>query len=293
MSARRIVIMGAAGRDFHNFNVVFRDRDDARVVAFTATQIPDIADRRYPAVLAGPRYPDGIPIVAEERLEELAASGGFDEAVFSYSDVSHQHVMEQASRILALGADFRLLGADPTMLRSKHPVVAVCAVRTGSGKSQTTRRVAGALKEIGRRPVVVRHPMPYGELAAQRVQRFATLEDMRRQRCTLRALAAEVEPVTLALRFPQIARAVRESTTTNLPLSFLPDLIDYAAALDYGDIAAVVFGYPYYAPELDFRNLPMVDPERIRWKVQSALAAVETAAGAADLAEECEVLPAR
>ena len=116
---------------------------------------------------------------------------------------------------------------------------------------------------------------------------------MRRQRCTLRALAAEVEPVTLALRFPQIARAVRESTNTNLPLSFLPDLIDYAAALDYGDIAAVVFGYPYYAPELDFRNLPVVDPERIRRKVQSALTAVETAAGAADLAEECEVLPAR
>ena len=121
MSVRKIVIMGAAGRDFHNFNVVFRDRDDVRVTAFTATQIPDIAGRRYPAELAGPRYPDGIPIYGEERLEELAAAEGFDEAVFSYSDVSHQHVMEQASRIVALGADFRLLGADVAMLRSRAP----------------------------------------------------------------------------------------------------------------------------------------------------------------------------
>jgi predicted GTPase len=177
--------MGAAGRDFHNFNTVFRDRDDVRVVAFTATQIPDIAGRRYPAVLAGPRYPDGIPIVAEERLEELAADAGFDEAVFSYSDVSHQHVMEQASRVVALGADFRLLGADATMLRSSRPVVAVCAVRTGCGKSQTTRRVAAVLQDLGRRPVVVRHPMPYGDLAAQRVQRFATLGDLRRHNCTI------------------------------------------------------------------------------------------------------------
>ena len=193
VSVRKIVIMGAAGRDFHNFNVVFRDRDDVRVTAFTATQIPDIAGRRYPAALAGPRYPDGIPVYGEERIEELAAAEGFDEAVFSYSDVSHQHVMEQASRIVALGADFRLLGAEAAMLRSRRPVVAVCAVRTGCGKSQTARKVAAIMKALGRRPVVVRHPMPYGDLAAQRVQRFATLEDMRRQRCTIEEME-EYEP---------------------------------------------------------------------------------------------------
>ena len=193
MSARTVVIMGAAGRDFHNFNVVFRDRDDVRVAAFTAAQIPDIAGRRYPPELAGPRYPRGIPIVEEDGLEELAASEGFDEAVFSYSDVSHQHVMELASRIVALGADFRLLGAEAAMLRSRRPVVAVCAVRTGCGKSQTARRAAAALKALGRRPVVVRHPMPYGDLAAQRVQRFATLEDMNRQRCTIEEME-EYEP---------------------------------------------------------------------------------------------------
>jgi len=193
VSARTVVIMGAAGRDFHNFNVVFRDRDDVRVAAFTAAQIPDIAGRRYPPELAGPRYPRGIPIVEEDGLEELAASEGFDEAVFSYSDVSHQHVMELASRIVALGADFRLLGAEAAMLRSRRPVVAVCAVRTGCGKSQTARRAAAALKALGRRPVVVRHPMPYGDLAAQRVQRFATLEDMNRQRCTIEEME-EYEP---------------------------------------------------------------------------------------------------
>jgi len=193
MAARNIVIMGAAGRDFHNFNCVFRDRADVRVVAFTATQIPDIAGRRYPPDLAGRLYPDGIPIVAESTLEELFVAGPIHEAVFSYSDVSHQHVMEQASRVMALGADFRILGATETMLRSRIPVVAVCAVRTGSGKSQTTRRVARILKGMGRTPVIVRHPMPYGDLSAQRVQRFQTLEDMRRHRCTIEEME-EYEP---------------------------------------------------------------------------------------------------
>lgn len=185
--------MGAAGRDFHNFNCVFRSSPEAHVVAFTATQIPDIAGRLYPASLAGPLYPKGIPIVAESDLEALFQEHPVDEAVFSYSDVSHQHVMEQASRVAALGADFRLLGARSAMLRSRHPVVAVCAVRTGSGKSQTTRRVARILKKLGRRPVIVRHPMPYGDLEAQRVQRFATVEDMRRQRCTIEEME-EYEP---------------------------------------------------------------------------------------------------
>ena len=162
-------------------------------MAFTATQIPDIAGRLYPASLAGPLYPKGIPIVAESDLEALFQEHPVDEAVFSYSDVSHQHVMEQASRVVALGADFRLLGARSAMLRSRLPVVAVCAVRTGSGKSQTTRRVARILKKLGRRPVIVRHPMPYGDLEAQRVQRFATVEDMRRQRCTIEEME-EYEP---------------------------------------------------------------------------------------------------
>jgi predicted GTPase len=182
---RTIVIMGAAGRDFHNFNCLYRDDPSVRVAAFTATQIPDIAGRRYPPALAGRLYPEGIPIIAESAMEELFAAQRIDEAVFSYSDVSHQRVMEQASRVIALGADFRLLGARPTMIDAKVPVVAVCAVRTGSGKSQTTRRVAEVLRQMGKRPVIVRHPMPYGDLAAQAVQRFATYADMDRQKCTI------------------------------------------------------------------------------------------------------------
>ncbi len=193
MAVRNIVIMGAAGRDFHNFNCVFRNREDVRVIAFTATQIPDIAGRRYPASLAGSRYPQGIPIIPESELEDLCRRERVDEAVFSYSDVSHQFVMEQASRVIALGADFTLLGARPTLLRSRHPVVAVCAVRTGSGKSQTTRRVARILRGLGRTPVIVRHPMPYGDLEKQKVQRFATLDDMQREKCTIEEME-EYEP---------------------------------------------------------------------------------------------------
>jgi predicted GTPase len=185
--------MGAAGRDFHNFNCLFRGNPAVRVAAFTATQIPDIAGRRYPPELAGSLYPEGIPIVAESGMEELFSRQKIDEAVFSYSDVSHQRVMEQASRVIALGADFRLLGAAPTMLAAKVPVVAVCAVRTGSGKSQTTRYVARLLRDMGRKPVIVRHPMPYGDLSAQRVQRFATLQDMQRHKCTIEEME-EYEP---------------------------------------------------------------------------------------------------
>jgi predicted GTPase len=185
--------MGAAGRDFHNFNCVYRDDASVRVVAFTATQIPDIADRRYPPDLAGSLYPQGIPIIAESELEGLFRKEKIDEAVFSYSDVSHQYVMEEASRVIALGADFKLLGARPTMIKSRLPVVAVCAIRTGSGKSQTTRRVAQILKGMGKKPVVIRHPMPYGDLSAQKVQRFATLEDMKRHKCTIEEME-EYEP---------------------------------------------------------------------------------------------------
>ena len=182
---RRVVIAGAAGRDFHNFNVLYRDRGDVDVVAFTATQIPDIDGRVYPPELAGSRYPDGIPILAEEELAELVHSERVDEVVFAYSDVSHEHVMHVGSTALAAGADYRLLAPRGTELTSSKPVVAVCAVRTGSGKSQTTRYVAGLLRESGRRVAVLRHPMPYGDLVRQAVQRFERYEDLDAADCTI------------------------------------------------------------------------------------------------------------
>jgi predicted GTPase len=176
---RRVLIMGAAGRDFHNFNVVYRGSADHEVVAFTATQIPFIEDRTYPAELSGRRYPDGIQIHPESDLDRLIRDLGVDEVAFSYSDVSYQYVMHKASQVMAAGASFVLLGPDDTMLTARVPVVAVCAVRTGSGKSQTARRVAQAIRAAGQTPVVIRHPMPYGNLAGQRVQRFATYQDLR------------------------------------------------------------------------------------------------------------------
>jgi predicted GTPase len=193
----RIVIMGAAGRDFHNFNAVFREDSSSRVVAFTATQIPNIEGRRYPKELAGPLYPDGIPIHPESDLPRLIREEPVDQVVFAYSDVSHETVMHKASLVLACGADFRLIGPKVTMLPAKVPVVSVCAVRTGCGKSQTTRRVAGILRAKGRRVVAVRHPMPYGDLVRQRVQRFAALEDLDRQRCTIEE-REEYEPHIVA-----------------------------------------------------------------------------------------------
>ena len=170
--------MGAGGRDFHDFNVVFRDDPAHQVVAFTAAQIPGIADRVYPATLAGPRYPAGIPIVDEARLAEVVERERVDEVVFAYSDLSHSEVMHRASIALAAGADFRLLGPRATMLRSPKPVIAVCATRTGAGKSQTSRRIAQLVREAGRRVVLVRHPMPYGDLERMRIQRFASLADI-------------------------------------------------------------------------------------------------------------------
>jgi predicted GTPase len=183
--SRRVLIMGAAGRDFHNFNTVYRGDADAEVVAFTATQIPFIDDRSYPASLAGARYPDGIPIHDESELTRLIGELRVDDVVFSYSDVSHEYVMHKASEALAAGANFVLLGPRDTMIEASVPVVAVCAVRTGSGKSQTTRAVAKVLRDAGRRVVAVRHPMPYGDLDAQRVQRFGSLEDLDRSNVTI------------------------------------------------------------------------------------------------------------
>jgi predicted GTPase len=175
---RRVIIVGAAGRDFHNFNVAYRDDESVRVVAFTAAQIPDIEGRRYPPELAGPRYPEGIPIVAEEELADLIRRERVGSVVFAYSDVSHDHVMKIGSRVLAVGADYELLGPDRTMLSSSKPVLSVAAIRTGCGKSPVTRRVALLLQERGKRVVILRHPMPYGDLVRQAVQRFTSLEDI-------------------------------------------------------------------------------------------------------------------
>ncbi|MGQ9490178.1 MAG: cyclic 2,3-diphosphoglycerate synthase [Anaerolineae bacterium] len=185
MSKQKILIMGAAGRDFHNFNTVFRANDNYEVVAFTATQIPNIEGRRYPPELAGERYPQGIPIYPESELTTLIRTLAVDQVVFAYSDISHQYVMTKAATVIAAGADFRLIGPKETMLTSSKPVVAVCAVRTGSGKSQTTRYVANALQRMGKKVVVVRHPMPYGDLVAQKVQRFASYADLDAYNCTI------------------------------------------------------------------------------------------------------------
>ena len=185
MNKTRVLIMGAAGRDFHNFNVYFRDNPDYDVVAFTATQIPNIEGRVYPAKLAGPNYPEGIFIQPESELDKLIYDLKVDQVVFAYSDISHEYVMHKASQVIAAGADFRLLGTANTMLKSSKPVVAVGAVRTGSGKSQTTRRVCDILREMGHQVVAIRHPMPYGDLVKQSCQRFATYEDLDLHDCTI------------------------------------------------------------------------------------------------------------
>jgi predicted GTPase len=185
MPRTKILIMGAAGRDFHNFNAVFRNNPAYEVVAFTAAQIPNIDGRHYPPPLAGELYPQGIPIRSEEELEALIHNQQINQVIFSYSDVAHVEVMHKASRVMACGADFRLLGPEATMLRSNKPVVSVCAVRTGAGKSPVTRKIAWLLREEGLRVAIVRHPMPYGDLAKQAVQRLATFEDLTTADCTI------------------------------------------------------------------------------------------------------------
>jgi len=187
------IIMGAAGRDFHNFNVMYRSNELYEVVAFTATQIPDIEGRVYPTELAGDLYPDGIPIHDESKLESLIKELDIEEIVFSYSDISHEDVMHKASKVIAAGAHFKVLGGSPTMIKSTKPVISVCAVRTGCGKSQTTRRVAEILKNSGKKVAAIRHPMPYGDLAKQAVQRFATLDDLKKHDCTIEEME-EYEP---------------------------------------------------------------------------------------------------
>ncbi len=246
MSARRVLIMGAAGRDFHNFNVCFRDDPAYEVVGFTATQIPNITDRRYPARLAGPRYPDGIPIHEEEQIESLIARLSVDLVVFAYSDVSHEHVMHKGSQVIAAGADFTLLGFDRTSLKSRKPVVSVCAVRTGAGKSQTTRRVCLKLLEHGRKVVAIRHPMPYGDLVKQRVQRFAGFEDLDRYECTIEE-REEYEP------------HIKTGTVVYAG-------VDYAAILAEAENEADVIVWdggnndlPFYKPDVE---IVVADPHR-------------------------------
>jgi predicted GTPase len=193
MTGKKTIIMGAAGRDFHNFNTVFRDNDQYEVVAFTATQIPNIEGRKYPKELAGRLYPDGVPIFPESELQHLIKQLHVDEVVFSYSDVSFGYVMTKASLVMAAGADFKVLGTNLTMLKSNVPVIAVVAVRTGCGKSQTSRKVCKLLREMGKKVVAVRHPMPYGDLVKQRVQRFQTLDDLAKYQCTVEEME-EYEP---------------------------------------------------------------------------------------------------
>ena len=193
MDRKKVVIIGAAGRDFHNFNTYFRGNEEYEVVAFTAAQIPDIDDRKYPAVLAGDLYPEGIPIVAEEELNDLIKKNGIDFCVFSYSDVKYEDVMSIGAQVNAAGASYMMLGADHTMIKSTKPLISICATRTGVGKSQTTRRVIELLMEKGLKVVAIRHPMPYGDLAKQAVQRFAVLEDLEKHECTIEEME-EYEP---------------------------------------------------------------------------------------------------
>lgn len=247
MDRFRTLIMGAAGRDFHNFNVVYRDDRRYEVVGFTAAQIPNIADRRYPRELAGPLYPAGIPIFDEHELAALIGRLAVGQVVFSYSDVSYVYVMHRAAIANAAGADFVLLGPDRTMLKSRKPVVAVCAVRTGAGKSQTTRRIARLLRDRGLKVGVVRHPMPYGDLVAQRVQRFATLADTERHHCTIE----EIEEYEPHLVNGSVVYAG----------------VDYAAILKEAESEADVIlwdggnnDFPFYRPDL---HIVVADPLRL------------------------------
>ena len=244
--AKRILILGAAGRDFHNFNVVFRGNSEYDVVGFTATQIPGIADRRYPMELAGHLYPAGIPIFDERDMEKLIEEHSVDAVVFSYSDISHQNLMHLASRVLASGADFWLLGSEHTQIKSSVPVISICAVRTGCGKSPLCRLVAGELKREGWKPVVVRHPMPYGDLAAQAVQRFAAMSDLDLNQCTIEE-REEYEP------------HLREGTVVYAG-------VDYARILRQAEKEADLVIWdggnndtPFYASDLE---IVVVDPHR-------------------------------
>ncbi len=244
---RKIIIMGAAGRDFHNFNTVFRDNDNYEVIAFTATQIPDIEGRRYPPELSGELYPDGIPIIPEDKMVEVIKEEGIHEVVFSYSDVTHEHVMHKASKAVAAGADFVLLGNDETMLKARVPLISICAARTGSGKSQTTRWICNKLNKDGSNLVTIRHPMPYGDLEKQAVQRFADYDDLDEQECTIEE-REEYEPY------------VKKGMVIYAG-------VDYGAILRKAEEEADVIVWdggnndtPFYRPDL---HIVVLDPHRV------------------------------
>ena len=243
----KTIIIGAAGRDFHNFNVIYRDNEIYDVVAFTATQIPNIAGRKYPAALAGKLYPNGIPIYEEKELEELIQRHQVDEVVFSYSDVTYQHVMSLGSRASKAGAHFKLLSASRTMIKSTKPVISICAVRTGSGKSQTCRKVARLMQNMGFKVAAIRHPMPYGDLEAQKVQRFASIEDLQKNRCTIEEME-EYEPHIV-----------------NGTIIYAG--VDYKAILDQAEKEADIILWdggnndtPFYTPDL---SIVVADPLRV------------------------------
>jgi len=246
---KNVLIIGAAGRDFHNFNTYYRGNEAYNVVAFTAAQIPDIDGRKYPAELAGDLYPEGIPIYAEDDLEKLIDELKVDDCVFSYSDVTYQYVMGMSARVNAAGANFVLLGPGDTMVKSTKPVIAVGAVRTGCGKSQTSRRIIELLMEKGLKVVAVRHPMPYGDLVAQKVQRFATVEDLAKHKCTIEEME-EYEPhvvrgnvIYAGVDYEAILRAAEQD----------PDGCD-VVLWDGGNN-----DFPFYKPDL---NVTVVDPHR-------------------------------
>ncbi len=299
MERTRVVIMGAAGRDFHDFNMVYRDDPSTEVVAFTATQIPGIDDRRYPPELAGELYPDGIPILPEAQLEELVREQDIDLVIFSYSDVTHETVMHAASRAMSAGADFAFIGPRGMMLESTKPVIAVCAVRTGCGKSQTTRAVATALAEQGLTSVVVRHPMPYGDLAAQRVQRFGDYEDLARHHTTIEE-REEYEPhleagrvVFAGVDYEAILREAEKEAdvilwdggNNDLPF-FLPDLFIVVV-----DPLRPGHEQRFHPGETNLRMADVVVINKIDSATEEDLAMVT--ASIAELNPEAEILTAR
>ena len=299
MSRRRVLIMGAAGRDFHNFNTAYRGSADHEVVAFTAAQIPFIEDRTYPAELAGPRYPDGIRIHPESDLDRLIRDLRVDEVAFSYSDVSYGYVLHKASQVMAAGASFVLLGPGDTMLTARVPVVAVCAVRTGSGKSQTSRRVARAIRAAGQTPVVVRHPMPYGDLAAERVQRFAAYQDLHdagvtvEEREEYESHLAEGTVVYAGVDYQAILEQAQaeadilvwDGGNNDYPF-YRPDLwITVADPLRAGDESG------YYPGELNFRAADVLVVNKIDSATAEQLAAIDAAI--ADLNPAATVIRAR
>ncbi|MBI4911827.1 MAG: GTPase [Acidobacteria bacterium] len=284
--ARRVVILGAAGRDFHNFNTVFRDNPAFKVVAFTATQIPDIAGRKYPAVLAGKLYPDGVPIFDEAELTALIERERPDVAVFSYSDVTHEHVGHLASLCIAKGVDFELLGADKTMIRSSRPVLAVTAVRTGAGKSQTTRYLSNILKKLGKKVVAIRHPMPYGDLARQACQRFADYGDLDRHQCTIEE-REEYEPhidngfvVYAGVDYERIIRQAEQEADVILWDGGNNDLPFYQSALHIciADPHRAGHEQRYHPGEANFRRADVILINKCDTADEKDIGAIEDAA---------------